>query len=177
MSEYAQPLRAEERMDIIELFSRYAWAIDLAHAEAVAECFTKDGHFDHLWQGKVQGHAAIVKNFEELWYGRGAWWYGRQHLFNHFQFLPQTHECVRVKCYFQILQFNTEYNNNFVFGLGTRDDIVVKQGDRWLFQSLRVNAWRSREDVPWQGLTKHMPVRGSYKPAGPQNLQEPPAKD
>jgi hypothetical protein len=37
-----------------------------------------------LWQGKVSGHAAIRENLRKLWYDRQHWWYGRQHLMNHF---------------------------------------------------------------------------------------------
>ena len=144
-------LSADDRLDIMELFARYSWAIDLADASEVAACFATDGYFDHLWQGRVQGHAAIIANLEQLWYGRGAWWYGRQHLFNHFRFFPESLERVRVQSFFQIIQFNVEYNNNFVFGIGTRDDWVVKQQGQWVFQTLYVNAWRSREDVPWKG--------------------------
>lgn len=159
MSSTALKLSADDRMDIIELYARYAWAIDLADAEEVKMCFAEDGHFDHLWQGRVQGHEAIVKNLETLWYGRGAWWYGRQHLFNHFRFFPETEERVRVKCFNQIIQFNTEYNTNFVFGIGTRDDVVEKQDGRWLFKSLYVNAWLSRDDVPWKGEMRLPPPR------------------
>jgi SnoaL-like domain len=144
-------LSAEDRLDIMELFARYSWAIDLADAPAAVACFAEDGYFDHLWQGRVQGHAAIQKNLEELWYGRGAWWYGRQHLFNHFRFHPESQDRVRVQTFFQIIQFNVEYNNNFVFGIGTRDDLVVRRNGTWVFQTLCVNAWRKKEDVPWRG--------------------------
>jgi hypothetical protein len=41
----------------------------------VLSAFTEDASFDHLWQGKVKGHAAILKNMEDLWYSRytGSW--------------------------------------------------------------------------------------------------------
>jgi hypothetical protein len=149
-------LSAEDRLDIMELFARYAWAIDLGDAKEVVECFTEDAYFDHLWQGRVQGHEAIVKNLEALWYGRGAWWYGRQHLFNHFRFTPVTPTQARVKSFNQIIQFNVEYKNYFVFGMGTREDIVEQHGGRWYFKNLYVNAWLDRADVPWKGSMHHM---------------------
>lgn len=169
MSETARKLSVEDRLDIQELFAKYAWGIDLADAELALSAFAEDAYFDHLWQGRVQGHAAILKNLEELWYNRQHWWYGRQHIFNTFLMTPLTteegEEGARVRSWFQILQFNVEYRNNFVFGIGTRDDLCVKRGGVWLFKFLRVNAWTTRESVPWQGEVKLVPAPGQPIPA------------
>ncbi len=162
-------LSAEDRMDIIDLYARYSWALDMAGAKEVVTCFAEDGWFDHLWQGRVQGHEAILENLSKMWYGRPAWWYGRQHVFNTFRFIPKTEDRVRVKCFNQILQFNTEYNNNFVFGLGTRDDICVRTDEGWKFKTLYVNAWLSRDDVPWKGEMRLPPPRPP-RPAVPPEL-------
>jgi hypothetical protein len=159
---------AEDRMDIIELYARYAWALDLADADDILSCFAEDAWFDHLWQGRVQGHEAILASLQKMWYGRPAWWYGRQHVFNHFRFFPVTEDKIQVKCFNQILQFNTEYNNNFVFGLGTRDDQVVRTDKGWVFQTLFVNAWRGREDVPWKGEMRLPPPRPPRPPVPPE---------
>ena len=141
---------AQDRVDIEETYARYAWGIDLADGDLALSAFAPDGEFDHLWQGRVKGHAAMLEAFKELWYDRQHWWFGRHHLFNHFLMTP-TEEGARVRCFFQIIQFNVEYGTNFVFGIGTRDDRLVKIDGRWLFKTLFVNAWRSAEDVPWQG--------------------------
>ena len=55
-------LTAEDRLEIMELYARYAWGIDLADEEMAMSVFADDGWFDHLWQGKVQGHDAIRAN-------------------------------------------------------------------------------------------------------------------
>src|SRR5690606_19827723 len=73
-----------DRAEIEELFARYAWGIDLADEEQAIQTFAEDAEFDHLWQGTVKGHAAIRENLRKLWYDRQHWWYGRQHLMNHF---------------------------------------------------------------------------------------------
>ena len=160
-------LSAEDRQDILDLFARYSWGIDLADKELVVGCFHEDAYFDHLWQGRVQGHAAILKNLEELWYDRQHWWYGRQHLFNHFLWDPVTtpegEEACKVRSFFQILQFNVEYRTNFVFGIGTRDDLVVKRKGEWKFKTLYVNAWTAVDQVPWKGELK-LPVPPSAVP-------------
>lgn len=141
---------AQDRGEIEEAYARYAWGIDLADEDMIRSAFAREGSFDHLWQGKSTGHEAIIKSLHELWYDRQAWWIGRHHMFNHFIMTP-TQEGARVKCFFQILQFSVEYRNNFVFGIGTRDDTLVKEDGRWVFSTLFVNAWRGVEDIPWKG--------------------------
>jgi hypothetical protein len=34
--------------------------------------------------------------------------------------------------------------------VGTREDLCVQRGDRWVFRSPFINAWRSQADVPWK---------------------------
>ena len=138
---------AEDRAEIEELFARYAWGIDLADEEQAIATFAEDAEFDHLWQGKVSGHAAIRENLRKLWYDRQHWWYGRQHLMNHFIMDPLP-EGARVRCFFQIIQWNADYKTNFVFGIGTRDDRLVKRGGRWKFYRLHVNAWTGGRPDP-----------------------------
>ncbi len=173
----ARKLSVEDRLDIQELFAKYSWGLDLADKDLILECFGDDSFFDHLWQGRVQGHAAILKNLEELWYDRQSWWFGRQHLFNTFLMTPittdQGEEGARVKSWFQILQFNTEYRTNFVFGIGARDDVCVKRNGVWLFKQLYVNAWTSVESVPWKGKLKLPPSR-PFRPSPPSPPQPNP---
>jgi hypothetical protein len=124
--------------------------------------FTEDGWFDHLWQGRVQGHDAIRANLRSLWNDRQHWWYGRQHLMDHFIMDPVNEPGeADVRCFFQILQFNVDYGTNFVFGIGTRRDHVVKTDGKWLFQSLTVNAWTALDQVPWKGEL-HLKARPKY---------------
>src|SRR5690242_7945283 len=160
-------LTVEDRLDIQELFAKYAWAIDLADAEAAVACFTEDAYFDHLWQGRVQGHTAILKNLKELWYDRQQWWYGRQHLFNHFLMTAEGDSGARVKSFFQIMQFNVDYGTNFLFGIGTRNDLCEKKNGVWLFKHLQVNAWTNRDQVPWKGELK-IPAKPTAPPMPPE---------
>ena len=143
-------LSVEDRLDIQELFARYAWAIDTGDIDAVLACFAEDGYLDHLWQGKLQGAAAIRRAFEELWYNRPSWWIGRQHLANHF-LITREGEGARVKAFFSILQYNVDYRTNFVFGIGTWDNFCVKRNGQWVFKSVYINAWTGPDKVPWAG--------------------------
>jgi hypothetical protein len=145
-------LSALDRAEITELYARYAWGIDLADLDMALSTFTRDAWFDHLWQGKVQGHDAITANLHSLWYDRQHWWYGRQHLMNHFIMTPRAEAGeADVKCFFQIMQHSVDFRTNFLFGIGTRHDHVTRKEGSWKFQSLTVNAWTQMDDVPWKG--------------------------
>lgn len=159
---HTSAVSAEDRAAIIETYARYAWGLDLADADMLLSAFAEDAEFDHLWQGKVKGHAAILANMRELWNDRQHWWFGRQHLFNHYIMERQPDESVKVRCFFQIMQFNVDYATNFVFGIGTREDLCVQRGGRWVFKTLFINAWRSQADVPWKGEVKLV-----GRPSGP----------
>lgn len=154
---------AEDRAEIIETYARYAWGLDLADPEMLLSAFAEDAEFDHLWQGKVKGHAAILANMRELWNDRQHWWFGRQHLFNHHIMERQADGAVKVRCFFQIVQFNVDYGTNFLFGIGTREDLCVQRSGRWVFKTLFINAWRSQADVPWKGEVKMV-----GRPSGPK---------
>jgi SnoaL-like domain len=153
---------ADDRAAIIETYARYAWGLDLADAGMLLSAFAEDAEFDHLWQGKVKGHAAILANMRELWNDRQHWWFGRQHLFNHYIMERQPDASVKVRCFFQIMQFNVDYATNFVFGIGTREDLCVQRAGAWVFKTLFINAWRSQADVPWKGEVKLV-----GRPSGP----------
>ena len=146
-----------------------AWGLDLADEEQVIATVAEDAEFDHLWQGTVRGHDAIRENLRGLWYDRQHWWYGRQHLMNHF-IMEEREEPgeADVRCFFQIIQFQTDYRTNFVFGIGTRIDHVTKKEGPWRFQSLKVNAWTEADQVPWKGelLLAKRPVHKAEPVAG-----------
>ncbi len=164
MIDLKNKLPVEDRLDIHELFARYSWALDLGDPEGVLACFTEDCLFDHLWQGHVQGRENIVRALEELWYDRPGWWVGRQHLFDHLLIERRDDHTARVRSFFSILQFNVYYRKSFVFGLGTRDDICVKQDGVWRFKELHVKAWREADEIPWRGERRAWDV--SAPPAG-----------
>ena len=66
MSDSTVKFSVEDRLDIMELFAKYAWGINTGDIEAVLGCFADDGYLDHLWQGKLEGRdksAARSKSF------------------------------------------------------------------------------------------------------------------
>jgi hypothetical protein len=150
MSDRNNKIPVEDRLDIQELFAKYCWALDTGDADALVQCFTEDGEFNHLWQGVMKGRQEIRRAVQELWYDRPTWWLGRQHLANHMLMTPEG-EGVRVKAFFSILQYNVDYRTNFVFGIGNWDNYCVKQDGQWYFKTVFINAWMDRDKVPWHG--------------------------
>ncbi|MBN8830284.1 MAG: hypothetical protein J0G94_06555, partial [Sphingomonadales bacterium] len=89
----------------------------------------------------------------------------------HFIMEPREEEGeLDVRCFFQIVQFQTDYHTNFVFGIGTRVDHVTNKEGPWRFQSLHVNAWTAADQVPWKGelLLKQKPRHVAPPVAGKQ---------
>jgi ketosteroid isomerase-like protein len=160
MAARPEKLPVEDRLDIMDLFARYYWALDLGDAGTAADCYAEDAEFDHLWQGERRGREAIVQAFEELFYERPSWWYGRQHALSNI-LISKEGDGARVKAFFQILQHNVYYRTNFVFRIGTVDVRCVKRDGEWKFASFAINAWREPEDVPWQGERRAWDVSGT----------------
>src|ERR1035441_11069326 len=48
MSDSGSKLSAEDRLDIQELFAKYAWSIDMGDIDGIVACFAEDGSLDHL---------------------------------------------------------------------------------------------------------------------------------
>ena len=82
---------------------------------------------------------------------------------------PEGEPGARVKSFYQIIQYNVDYNTNFVFGIGTRNDLLVKRNGVWLFKHLQVNGWTSRDQV---GSSPGRPASGRVAGAG--GLRRPP---
>ena len=75
MSDRNNKIPVEDRLDIQELFAKYCWALDTGDADALVQCFTEDGEFNHLWQGVMKGRQEIRRAVQELWYDRPTWWW------------------------------------------------------------------------------------------------------
>ena len=60
-----------------------------------------------------------------------------------------------------------------MFGIGTRDDRLVREDGRWKFWRLTVNAWTQADQVPWKGEgTIALRPRHSPRPADTRTLGE-----
>jgi hypothetical protein len=51
----APKVPVEDRLEIMELFAKYAWALNTGDADAVVALFAEDGYLEHLPQGRFSG--------------------------------------------------------------------------------------------------------------------------
>ena len=143
-------LSAESRMDIQELFARYAWGLNTGDIEAIMATFAPDSIFDHQPEGRFAGDDKR-RMFHHLWTAKPGWFIGRQHLATHFVFDDAGDGKVRVRAYSSILQHNIDYKNQFVFGLANWDCIVEQNDDGdWRFSLMTIVKWMG-DSLPWTG--------------------------
>ena len=142
-------LSAEARLDIQELFARYAWGLNTGDIEAIMATFAPDSIFDHQPEGVFYGEDKR-RMFHHLWTAKPGWFVGRQHLATHFIYDDAGNGNVRVRAYSSILQHNVDYKSHFVFGLANWDCIVRAENGDWRFQSMTIIKWLN-DSLPWKG--------------------------
>ena len=98
-------LSAEDRLDIQELYWRYAQGHDFRDAELVASAFAEDGVFRSSPDRAVTGRAAIAESLGRGFAGRGPD-SGRRHWQNAWRITP-TAEGARGRVYWVALEVGT----------------------------------------------------------------------
>lgn len=140
-------LTAEDRLDIQELYWRYAQGHDFRDAELVASAFAKDGVFRSSRGRAVEGRAAIAESLGRGFAGRGPD-SGRRHWQNAWRITP-TEGGARGRVYWVALEVGTgdPVPNLPVDGhrgprfrsTGYYEDVYVKTGEGWRFKSRTLN--------------------------------------
>jgi hypothetical protein len=120
------PLTAADRLDIMELYARYAWAIDSGDVDAYVGNFVPDANlFGHV------GHAAIRTYYEGFL--RDSAFPGSQHLASQF-IIDGDAERARARAY--VIRFHRipGTTNNQVIFLGFYNDVCAKVDGKWYFE-------------------------------------------
>ena len=138
-------MTADDRLDIFDLFARYAWAYDCSDAEAYAETFAPDGILrgDQI---NVTGREAIreaIKHFFEM-RGASLW----QHHNNHLKMDGNAHECT-VWSYWVVLEHHRVDDRYGVGRLGHHYSHCVKLDGQWYFKE-RAFSLDLTEGLPWK---------------------------
>jgi hypothetical protein len=119
-------LTVEDRLEIQELYARYALMIDSGDAEGWANTFTPDGVFNN----SSRGHDALVQFVHDWRANRnGA---NRRHWYNNLILTP-TAAGVRASVYMILLDVGTRPPapvNSYLY-----DDALVRTAGGWRFQS------------------------------------------
>ena len=142
----AAPLAADDRLAILDLMARYAWAIDTGDVEAYVACFTADAVLSMRGVAN-QGHEAI-RTYVTGVVSR-AEFPGRQHHHNEVLIEGDSENCS-VKSYSTISQRFEDGESRIVFS-GLYRDVVVKQEGRWLFAERYWDVWARDNLASYRG--------------------------
>ncbi len=128
-------MSADDRLDILDLFARYAWAYDCGDAEAYAATFTQDAVLSDELGFRADGREAIRKGIVTYFELRGAsvW----QHHNDHLRIEGDGSSCV-VHSYWAVIEHRVDGG----FGVGSLGWYVshcVKTAEGWRFVSRRFN--------------------------------------
>lgn len=85
-------MSAEDRLDIFDLFARYAWSYDTGDAPGMAALFTEDGAMEGMDGRRFQGRAAIAGFCQE--FIGGPKFRGTQHFNDHLRIDGDGRQCA-----------------------------------------------------------------------------------
>lgn len=128
------PMTAEDRLDIFDLFARYAWAYDCGDADAYAAVFTADGLLADEGELHAEGRPAIraaIATFFDL-RGANVW----QHHNAHLRMSGDGSACT-VWSYWAVLERRHADGGYGVGSLGYYLSRCVKQDGAWYFSERR----------------------------------------
>ncbi len=136
----AKALTAEDRMEIHELYARYAWALGTGDAAGFAACFTSDAVICHdvfeeedRWVGTDN-----IRAMAEL-FCKGPNFPGRQHHVSQIV-IEGNNQLAHSKAFSYVTQCIGEQPFP-LRALGYYTDVVVKQEGRWLFKEHVTRDW------------------------------------
>ena len=128
-------MSADDRLDILDLFARYAWAYDCGDAEAYAATFTHDAVLSDEKGFRADGREAIgqgIKTYFDL-RGDSVW----QHHNDHLRIEGDGSACV-VHSYWAVIEHRVDGG----FGVGSLGWYIsdcVRTDEGWRFRSRRFN--------------------------------------
>lgn len=134
---------AEDRLDIIELMARYAWAYDTSHAEALAATFTADGVLEVFGRPLVTKRAdfvAFLATAADMRKGNG--W---QHLADHHVFADYDGKRCTVYSYYLMPESDASGGNVHLRAMGYYVSHCVNTDEGWLFARREVVRWNGKQ--------------------------------
>ena len=151
-SENTTRVGAEDRVDIIDLFARYAWSYDCQDIDGCLSTFTPDGVFEAFNKERVVGHDELREHFEFLYREfrkETVWW----HLNDHHVFEGHGENKCRVYSYWLLAQDESITEGLHIRSTGYYITDCVKEDDQWLIAKRNVQRWNPNQ-VPWKSESK-----------------------
>lgn len=131
-------LSTQDRLEILELASRYAHAIDRRAAEEWADCFTDDGVMMSGNGNRVEGRAAFIEHMRKAKAsGKQVRHWGCNHI------IEGEGDLARLRMYLMAVDVgpnaSTDAGPNLIpYVMGHYDDTVVRVNGRWKFKQRRI---------------------------------------
>jgi hypothetical protein len=136
-------LSAEDRLDIIELMARYAWAYDTANEAGLAGTFTPDGElevFGRVMAGGRLGFAAFLATAAQM---RGA--HGWQHQTNNHVFTAYDGEACTVFSYYLMPESDAQGGDVHLRAMGYYESRCRRTAHGWRFARRAVTRWNGKQ--------------------------------
>jgi hypothetical protein len=160
------PLTAEDRFAILELYARYAWAMDSGNVDAYVSLFRPDcildlGSRHHGQEGVREWHTNFLKD---------SGFPGSQHFASQWIMEGNT-EKAQTRAYVARLHRLPDTTSSQILWQGYYTDTVVKVDGRWQFQ-IKKSHWAEdlrRQDIgqgeyPGEHWTTHFYDLGPARP-------------
>jgi len=142
-------LSAEDRLDIIDLFARYGWALDTGDSAGVAATFIEGAVVkvrETVRDMTFTDVPAWINRFHATLEG----FRGRQHHMSQFR-IEGGDGRARVRAFWLITKTETVTSNTrLIHNNGYYDNTVVKTEDGWRFAEVQIRSWND-QDLPWVG--------------------------
>ena len=137
-------MTAEDRLDIFDLFARYAWAYDCGDAQAYAGVFTDDGLLSDQGALHAVGRKAIAQAIQVFFDQRGvnAWQHHNDHLR-----IEGAGEACTVHSYWLLAEFNRQSSEHLLRAMGWYVTHCRKVDGRWLIAE-RVFHFETPQGLP-----------------------------
>ena len=126
----AQQLSAEDRLDIMDLYARYAWAMDSGDTEAFLDVFLPDATL--YMSRSATGHAELRRWHERFLKDSG--FPGSQHFATQFRFVEVEGNRVKTRVYVARLYRLPGTTHSSVIWQGYYTDTCVKVDGRWYYE-------------------------------------------
>lgn len=136
---------ADDKLSIIELMARYAWAYDTSDVAGFTQTFTADGIIEIFGNVLVRGWhdvPAFLATAYEMRKGNG--W---QHLTDHHVFEEYDGKRCTVYSYYLMPEGDPSGSNVHLRAMGYYVSRCVKIGNDWLFSKRSVFRWNGKK--PW----------------------------
>lgn len=147
----------EDRVKLQDLIAAYSWALDTGDAEALVACFTETCELvEEVFEEPDywRGHAGIRGLAAHYFNAPG--FPGRQHHVTQSQFTELESGRVNIRSFAFVTECHGEPPYLLRFA-GWYEDIVVKVGERWLFERRAIRLWDG-------AVLEKFPGHGDWKP-------------